>query len=144
MLDHRRIDDEALYPGHVVRRMLAVSAGNAEQLRWIEVPEAALLLVRDPSNEVEVKRRSNSLRKQCARWAHMPSPPVRVMKKGPTAAAHWLVCESDICALARRRNVTLNDAPPTQPPAPVVAPASPEEDEEATIAKWCEIATRNL
>lgn len=150
MFRQQHIDDDALYPGHVVRRMLAVQPGG-NQLRWIEVPEAARILAEDSADEGRVKRKCESLRKQCARWARMDHPPVRVMKKGPTAGSHWLLCESDVCTLARRKNVTLQDAPrtsspPPAQPAPVepVTTMSPEDEEEATIAKWCEIATRNL
>lgn len=117
------IDDRAMYPGSYVKELLR-NAGAGEILRWVELGTAAEIL----------DRRPDTLRKQCARWAEMMDPPVRVRKKGPADQSHWLLCEQDLFGLVRRKGV----------PAPGGGEGPVDDSEEALIDHWCEEATRNL
>lgn len=122
--NHDRIDDNGIYTGREVKRLLAAVQGEpATAVRWLELEEASKLL--------EVK--PDTLRKRCARWALMKHPTVRVRKKGPASGSHWLLDENDVFAQRRRRVVSAEPS------------ATPEtEDEEALLSYWERVATENL
>ena len=132
------IEDDALYPGHVVKRLLQVQSGsNGRAVRWMPAKEAATRLGRKP----------DTFRKQCERYAKMDNPPIRVRKAGPTKKSPWEVCEDDVFALERRRQVRLYEAPESEL-APAVVEVQKEMDEsavaDATVQYWVGRATRNL
>lgn len=131
------IEDDALYPGHVVKRLLQVHVGEGRQVKWMPLEEAAQRL----------GRKVDTFRKQCGRYAEMDNPPIRVRKAGPSKKSPWEVCEDDIFALERRRQVKLYDEP-----APTVASDARLKHEEmsdsaiadATVQYWVQRATQNL
>lgn len=121
------IDDNALYPGAFVRKLLRQGAADGEVVRWLELTDAALLL----------RRRPDTLRKQCLRWFTMEDPVIRVRKKSDLTGSHWLLCESDVYALVRGP-VTQEEGAQQPVPPPAV------DNEEATVALWVEQATRHI